>query len=150
MSTAEEFTNQRFSTPLMSRPGGNLEASMIANHAACSLLSRSMQLFYQVPVLVPHVPDQGKRRAARRLSLYPTLLAASFFGLRAKSRLLQPLRHVPCNLTICIACSFPGNRRARSGFVAYFSSISGGLNILVSQRIYSDLSLRSSYLFGSK
>jgi|GEM_PF-3627793 len=73
---------------------------------------------FLIPVLVPHVSGQGKRRAARHpLPFSPLYLAASFLGLRTKSRLLHSLRHVTCFPIICIARSLPGNRRARSGFL---------------------------------
>ena len=65
------------------------------------------------------------------LYLYPTLIAASILGLRTISRLLLNLRHGPCNLiNLCIACSLPGNRRARSSFYRVSSAISGGPTIL--------------------
>jgi hypothetical protein len=74
---------------------------------------------------------QGKRRAARNLLRYsPFHIAASILGLSTKSRLLLNLRHVPCNPIICNACSLPGNRRARSGFLGHSSAISGGQAIL--------------------
>ena len=124
---------------------------ILANHAAFISLAHNMQLFFFNSRFGPACFGQGKRRAARHISPFsPLHLAASILGLRTISRLLLTLRHVPCNPIICIACSLPGNRRARSGFLAYSSSISGGHNHPVSQWIYSCLSLRSSYLVGSK
>ena len=74
-------------------------------------------------------PGQASRRQTP-FTFSPKHIAASFLGLRTISRLLLLLRHVSCNLIICIACSLPGNRRARRGFNRVSSSVSGGLNIL--------------------
>lgn len=48
---------------------------------------------------------QGKRRAAGRLSLCPTLLWASILVFRILSRLLLSPGQVPCNPSFCNACS---------------------------------------------
>jgi hypothetical protein len=74
-------------------------------------------------------PGQAPRRQTP-FAFSSSLVAASFLGLRTKSRLLLNLRHIPCNLIICIACSLPGNRRARRGFYRVSWAISGGLAIL--------------------
>ena len=75
-------------------------------------------------------PGQASRRQTS-FTFFPLHLAAAILGLRTMSHLLLNFRHVPCNpLILCIACSLPGNRRARSVIVAHSSSISGGLNIL--------------------
>ena len=130
MSTARGFTNQRIAIVLMFRMWGNLEASIRANHAACSILARIMQLLILNSRFGPACLGQGKRRAARRFLPFSLLhIAASIHELRTKSRLLLTRRHVPCNPIICIACSLPGNRRARRSIPAYSSSISGGLDI---------------------
>ena len=131
MYSARGFTNQRITTILMFRMWGNLEASIRANHAACSILARIMQLLFLNSRFGPACFGQGKRRAARHLLPFsPFHIAASILGLRPISRLLLNLRHGPCNLIICIACSLPGNRRARSGFYRDSPAISGGLSIL--------------------
>lgn len=87
---------------------------------------------FLIPVLVPHVSGQGKRRAARHsLVFFPKHLAASILGLRTQSCLLLILRHGPCFPYFCNALSLPGNRRARRGFYRVSSSISSGLAILL-------------------
>jgi hypothetical protein len=74
-------------------------------------------------------PGQASRRQTPS-TFFPKNIAASILGLRTKSRLLLNLRHIPCNLIICIARSLPGNRRARRLFNRVSSAISGGLAIL--------------------
>ena len=74
-------------------------------------------------------PGQASRRQTP-FTFFPKNIAASILGLRPISRLLQILRHGPCNLIISIACSLPGNRRARSSFYGVSSAISGGQAIL--------------------
>ena len=114
----------------MFRTWGNLEARILANHAARTLLATHMQLLLFNTISVPHVSARAGVAPPAAFRNYPTLLSASFLGLRPVSRLLLTLRHVTCFPIICIACSLPGNRRARSGFLAHSSSIQCGLTIL--------------------
>ncbi len=112
----------------MFRRWGNLEASIRSNHAAFISLANNMQLLFLNSRFGLACFGQGKRRAARHpLPFFPKHIAASFLGLRTKSRLLLSLRHVTCFPIICIARSLPGNRRARSSFYRGSSSISGGI-----------------------
>ena len=74
-------------------------------------------------------------------SFFPFHIAASFLELRTLSRLLLNLRHGTCFPMFCSALSLPGNRRARSNFLAHSTSISGGRSIKATalfQSIYSD------------
>ena len=131
MSTERGFTNQRITTNFMFRTSGNLEARIVAHHAAFISLALIMQLLFLNSRFGPACFGQGKRRAARHLLPFsPFHIAASILGLRPISRLLLNLRHGPCNLIICIACSLPGNRRARRSIPACSSCISGGRIIL--------------------
>ncbi|MEI6135557.1 MAG: hypothetical protein WCP72_11335, partial [Desulfomonile sp.] len=63
---------------------------------------------------------------------YPTLLSASIPELRTISRHLHTLRHVPMQSdnSLYRRWSLPGNRRARSSFLAHSAAISSGLTIL--------------------
>lgn len=94
---------------------------------------------------------QGRRRAARYLlRISPLHLSASILRLRTKSRLLLNFRHGPCNLINLVShvpCRATGVPAELSRpFLAHL----GRSNHPVSQRIYSCLSLRPSYLVGSK
>ena len=109
-----------------------------------------MQLLFLNSRFGPACFSQGKRRAARNpLRFSPLHLAASFLGLRTQSRLLLHLRHVPCNLIICIAWSLPGKqacpqRHSRS-FLGHLRRYYHPVSLWIIL-----LSLRPSYLVGSK
>jgi hypothetical protein len=130
MFSARGFINRRITAILMFRTWGNLEARIFDNHAASTLLALNMHLLLFNTISVPHVSARAGVAPPDAFRNYPTLLSASILGLRTKSRLLLILRHGPCFPIICIACSLPGNRRARSGFYRVSSAISGGPFIL--------------------
>jgi hypothetical protein len=130
--SARRFREQRIMIILMFRTWGNLEANYQPTTPPAISWPATCSYFSLIPFRSRMFrPGQASRRQTS-FTFFPLHIAASILGLRTKSRLLLNLRHVPCNLIICNACSLPGNRRARSYFFAYSSPISGSLNILVS------------------
>ena len=102
-------------------------------------------------VSVPHVSARASVVPPDAFRNYPTLLSASFLGLRTISRLLLTLRHGPCNPIICVAHMILAGQqscpqRLSSRFLVHIWQSTHP----VSQQIYSCWSLRPSYLVGSK
>ena len=151
MSKARGFTNQRITNILMFLTWGNLEARILPNHAAFISLARNMQLLFFNSRFGPACFGQGKRRAARHLLRFsPLHISASILGLRTQSRLLLILRHVPCNPINLYRMFLAGQQACPQGLLSCFLGHLGRSNHPVSQGIYSYLSLRPSYLVGSK
>ena len=129
--SARRFREQRIMIILMFRTCGNLPPEYLPITPPAISWPTTCNCSPIIPSSVPHVPGQGRRRAARHLlRISPLHLAASILEFRTISRLLLILRHGPCFPIICNACSLPGNRRARSGFLAHSSSISRGSAVL--------------------
>ncbi|MDA8407345.1 MAG: hypothetical protein M0T73_10880 [Deltaproteobacteria bacterium] len=71
MISARGFRNKHITNILMFLTWGNLEASILANHAAFISLARNMQLLFLTSRFGSACFGQGKRRAARHLLLFP-------------------------------------------------------------------------------
>jgi hypothetical protein len=151
MSTAEEFTNQRFSTILMSRPWDNLEASMIANHAACSFLSRDMQLLFLNSLFGPACSGPGQ--ASRRQTPFP-FFSVPFCGVDPwVTDYITPLANPPSRSMQSVnlyRMALAGQQACPQAHSSLFLVHLGRSNHPVSQWIYFCLWLRSSYVVGSK
>jgi hypothetical protein len=111
MSTARGFTEQKITTILMFWMWRNLEAHILANHAAFISLALIMQLLLLTSRFGPACFGQGKRRAARnplrfsrsvlrhRSLGYRLNHASCSFPVTAHAISDYSVSHVPCRAT---------------------------------------------------
>jgi hypothetical protein len=135
----------------MFRTWGNLEANYQPTTPPAISWPATCSYSFLIPVLVPHVSARAGVAPPDIFYIFPT---PSCGGDPWVKDYVTPLAKPPSrpmqSVNLCIALSLPGNRRARIGFLAHSSSISGGPFILFPSRFILVLSLRPSVLVGSK
>ena len=132
MISARGFRNKHITNILMFLTWGNLEARILPNHAAFISLARNMQLLSFNSRFGPACswPGQASRRQTP-ITFFPVpYCGVDLWVTDSITPLANPPSHPMQSDKICIACSLPGNRRARSGFYRDSPAISGGLSIL--------------------
>jgi hypothetical protein len=133
VSTARGFTDRRIAMISMFRPWGNLETSILANHSACNLLARNMQLLFLNSRFGPACswPGQASRRQTP-FAFFPVPYCGVVPWVKdyitplanSPSRSMQSVisvTHVPCRATGVPAAAFsPSPRPSRAVYPSCF------------------------------